>query len=76
MFIEIDNLLKLHDWYRLNYQDIKINMNQFYEELYKVMINRSNIIDEEKLNKFFKTMSVYFNRVKLDIDSIKEDLMD
>lgn len=76
MFIEIDNLLKLHDWYRLNYQDIKINMNQFYEELYKVMINRSNIIDEDKLNKFFKTMSVYFNRVKLDIDSIKEDLMD
>ena len=76
MFIKIGDLLKLHDWYRTNYQHIKLNMHRFYEELYKIMINRKNIIDESLLNKFFRNMSIYFKNSQLDIESIKDNLTD
>lgn len=71
MFIEIKNLLKLHDWYRLNYENIKHNVNPFYEELFDAMTNDSNIITEEILDEIFENISEYFSKKELNTTKIK-----
>ncbi len=74
MFIEIENLLKLHDWYRLNYENIKCNVNPFYEELFNAMTNDSNIITSEILDDIFENISEYFPKRELNTTKIKSIL--
>ena len=71
MFIEIENLLKLHDWYRLNYEKIKSNVNPFYEELFDAMTNDSSIITSDILDEIFENISEYFGGRELNTSKIK-----
>lgn len=75
MFINIKDLLKIHDWYRYNYEDIKNNINPFYENLYNAFTNDSRLIGEEEINELFEETSEYFTNTQLNTSKLKEKLL-
>lgn len=74
MFIEVKILLKLHDWYRKNYEDLKLNMNQFYEYLYIAFTNDDNIMTDDVLDELFDNVKAYF-KLKLDTEKLKKNII-
>lgn len=73
VFIEIDSLLALHDWYRKNFENIKLNMSQFYEYLYKVLTNDNNRVTKKELEELYENVEAFF-KSNLDIDKIKTNI--
>ncbi|MDF2065104.1 hypothetical protein [Bacillus sp. Cr_A10] len=54
IFIEVDQIILIHKLFRLNYKDILIRRNTFYEEMNNLLIQEDGIIKETDICRCFE----------------------
>lgn len=76
VFIDIQGLVKMYDWFRKNYEDIQKNRNIFYELLHDVLIINNEQIQDKHWNNLIEEMEACFRHsVSIDTSRIKTALL-
>lgn len=72
VFIRFEAFLKIHDWYRKNFEKIQNNRDIFYENLQELLTTSGKSIDENCLGYLFKELEECFTDERIiNIDRIK-----
>lgn len=77
VFLLVDHLVELHNWYTKNINNIKKIYDIFYQSLYELFTPEKYLITEESIHKFFNDVEYFFNDLRdLDTSRIKQKVLD
>lgn len=76
VFVGVEGLISLYDWYRKNYEEIQKNRDTFYEEIHKALSVDNTVIEFTHWQRLIDEMEACFRySTSMDTKRVKETLL-